>query len=90
MVLAEAVWVLTNDYRRSSAQIALAVERLLSHRSLILENAVAVMEAVRLFRAHPALGFADCLILELARRAGHLPLGTFDRRLAKTDGAQRI
>jgi hypothetical protein len=25
------------------------------------------------------LGFSDCLILETARKAGHLPLGTFDR-----------
>jgi len=28
--------------------------------------------------------------LEVARKAGHLPLGTFDRDLAKTDGAQRL
>ena len=37
-----------------------------------------------------ALGFSDCLVLETARKAGHLPLGTFDRNLARLDGAQRL
>ncbi len=90
LVLAEAVWVLGNDYKSSSAQIARAVERLLSHRFLAMENPVAVMDALRLFRTRPSLGFSDCLILELARKAGHLPLGTFDRRLAQAQGAQKI
>jgi predicted nucleic acid-binding protein len=36
------------------------------------------------------LGFSDCLVLETARKAGHLPLGTFDRDLAKLDGAVRL
>jgi hypothetical protein len=29
-------------------------------------------------------------MLEVARRAGHLPLGTFDRNLAKLDGTRRL
>jgi predicted nucleic acid-binding protein len=36
------------------------------------------------------LGFSDCLVLEIARKAGHLPLGTFDRNLSKLDGAQKL
>ncbi len=36
------------------------------------------------------LGFSDCLVLESARKAGHIPLGTFDRQLAKLEGAQRL
>jgi predicted nucleic acid-binding protein len=42
------------------------------------------------YRSRPALGFTDCLVVELARKAGHLPLGTFDRDLAKIDGAQLL
>jgi predicted nucleic acid-binding protein len=41
-----------------------------------------------LSRAAP--GFPDRLVLEIARKAGHLPLGTFDRGLAKLEGAQRL
>jgi hypothetical protein len=29
-------------------------------------------------------------VLEIARKAGHLPLGTFDRALAKLEGTQRV
>jgi predicted nucleic acid-binding protein len=38
----------------------------------------------------PALGFSDCLILEIARKAGHVPLGTFDKRLSKLNGVERL
>jgi hypothetical protein len=29
-------------------------------------------------------------MLQLARKAGHLPLGTFDRALAKVEGTERL
>jgi len=50
----------------------------------------AVAAALETFRRRPALGFSDCLLIELARKAGHLPLGTFDRDLSKLDGATRL
>lgn len=40
--------------------------------------------------AFVAMGFSDCLVLEMARKAGHLPLGTFDHALGKQEGAQRL
>jgi predicted nucleic acid-binding protein len=46
--------------------------------------------ALEQFRKRPAVSFSDCLILEIARKAGHLPLGTFDRGLAKLPDAQRL
>jgi predicted nucleic acid-binding protein len=63
---------------------------LLHHRDLVLQEPEAVAGALELFRAKPALGFSDCLILQLARKAGHLPLGTFDRGLAKVEGTQKL
>jgi predicted nucleic acid-binding protein len=36
------------------------------------------------------VGFSDCLILEVARKSGHLPLGTFDRDLSKLAGAHKL
>jgi predicted nucleic acid-binding protein len=33
---------------------------------------------------------SDYLVLEIARKAGHVPLGTFDRQLARLDGAQKL
>jgi predicted nucleic acid-binding protein len=90
LVLAETVWVLSAVYERGPAEIATALEMLLHHRDLTLQDPVVVAAALEHYRERPTLGFSDCLVLEVARRAGHLPLGTFDRELARLDGAQRL
>lgn len=90
LVLAEATWVLDSVYGLSPTSIATAIEMLLSHRQLSVQESDVVRSAVALFRDRPAVGFSDCLILEVARRAGQTPLGTFDRALAKAPGATRI
>jgi predicted nucleic-acid-binding protein len=87
LVLAETLWVLDAVYERTSAQIARAIDLLLNHKHLTLQDADVVALALEHFRARPSLGFSDCLVLEIARKAGHLPLGTFDKRLGKLDGA---
>jgi len=88
LVLAESVWVLEAVHGRSPAQLAAAVELLLNHEHLSIQDSEVVARALANFRARPSLGFSDCLVLEIARQAGHLPLGTFDRRLAQLEGAQ--
>ena len=90
VVLIEAVWVLRSYYGRSPQQIVQSIEMLLSNTDLTLQDADVVEAALALFRANPAIGFSDCLVLSTARKAGHLPLGTFDRALGKLDGAARI
>ncbi len=62
----------------------------LNHRDLTLQDSEAVGAALEHFRERPKLGFSDCLVLEVARKAGHLPLGTFDRELDELDGVQRL
>ena len=90
LVLVETMWVLDAVYDRTAQQIALAVEMLLSHKDLAIQDSDVVAMAVDEYRNRPALGFSDCLVLQVARKAGHLPLGTFDRELAKLDGVQRL
>jgi predicted nucleic-acid-binding protein len=90
LVLAETAWVLDAAYARKADQIATAVDMLLNHRDLTMQDAEVVAVALEQFRKRPKLGFSDCLVLEIARKAGHLPLGTFDRDLAKLSGAQRL
>jgi predicted nucleic-acid-binding protein len=90
LALAEATWVLASVYDRSAADIATAVDMLLNHEHLTLQDSDAVEAAVTTFRKRPALGFSDCLVLEVARKAGHLPLGTFDRAFSKLAGAERL
>jgi predicted nucleic acid-binding protein len=81
---------LTSVYERGPAEIATAVDMLLNHQQLALQDPEAVAAAVEHFRRRPALGFSDSLVLAIARKAGHLPLGTFDRNLAKLDGTRKL
>ena len=90
LVLAETLWVLDAVYERSAKQIGAAVQMLLTHAELTLQDADVVVAALTQFRARPSLGFSDCLVLEIARKAGQLPLGSFDRQLAKLEGTQRL
>jgi predicted nucleic-acid-binding protein len=90
VVLVEAVWVLTSVYELEAPAVATAVDMLLDHRDLTLQDADVVVAALEQYRAKPAVSFSDCLVLEAARKAGHLPLGTFDRNLGKLEGAQRL
>lgn len=90
LAIAEATWVLESVHDRNAEAIATAVEMLLSHEHLTVQDAEAVAAAVALFRQRPKVGFSDCLMVEVARKAGHTPLGTFDRDLGKIDGAQRL
>lgn len=90
LALAEATWVLASVYDRGPAAIATAVDMLLNHQHLTLQDSDAVAAAVERFRRRPAVGFSDCLMLEVAHKAGHRPLGTFDRDLGKLDGAHKL
>ena len=90
LAVAEATWVLASVYESRAEAVATAVEMLLSHERLTIQDEEVVAAALAQFRAHPKAGFSDCLMLEIARKAGHTPLGTFDRDLGKVEGAQRL
>jgi predicted nucleic-acid-binding protein len=90
LVLMEAAWVLSSVYDVGSSHLAVAVDMLLNHQSLAVQDADVVALALRQFQAKPAIGFPDCLVLEVARKAGHLPLGTFARTLSKLEGTEEI
>ena len=90
MVLAETAWVLGAVYELEHSEIATVIELLLSHEHLTLQDAEVVGAALAHYRSFPAMGFTDCLVLEIARKAGHIPVGTFDKRLARLDGAERL
>ena len=90
LVLAETSWVLDSVFALGPREIATAIGMLLNHAQLTLQDADVVSAALESFRKRPAVSFSDSLIVEIARKNGHLPLGTFDRDLAKSEGAQRI
>ena len=90
LVLMEATWVLATVYEVAPVGMTTAIDMLLNHNNLTVQDPGVVALALQQFQAKPSLGFSDCLVLEVARKAGHLPLGTFDRTLGKLEGAERI
>jgi len=90
LVLVETVWVLESVFDLQRSQLVLAVEMLLNHRDLTLQDPDVVQAALESFRRRSKVGFSDCMVLEVARKAGHCPLGTFDRHLSKLEGAEAL
>lgn len=90
LVLAETAWVLDSVYELDSEQIATAVDMLLNHEHLTIQDADVVAIALESFRKQSAIGFTDNLIIEIARKNGHIPVGTFDRDLARLEGTERL
>jgi predicted nucleic-acid-binding protein len=89
-VLVETTCVLESVYELHPELIALAVEMLLNHEHLTVQDADTVAAALESFRSRPAVSLSDNLIVEISRKTGHIPLGTFDKTLARVDGVQRL
>ncbi len=83
LVLQETLWVLERAYRLERRALAKVVELLLDHETLALEAPDVVRQALQEFEMSTTVGFSDCLILATARARGHVPLGSFDKRLSK-------
>jgi predicted nucleic-acid-binding protein len=90
LALPEAMGVLAAVYDRTPADVASAVEMLLNHQTLTIQDSDVVSAALDHFRRRPVLGFSDCMLLEIARKSGHLPLGTFDPAFSKLPNAEKI
>jgi predicted nucleic-acid-binding protein len=90
VVLVETIWVLDSVYERSNEQLATVVDMLLNHKELTLQDSEVVAAALAGYRKRPSVGFSDHLLREVAFKAGHLPVGTFDRELAKLSDVERL
>jgi predicted nucleic-acid-binding protein len=90
LALAESTWVLETVYDRNAAEIATTIDMLLNHLHLTVQDADVARSALDDFRRRPSLGYSDCLMLAVGRKAGHVPLGTFDRNLARLEGTHRL
>ena len=83
-------WVLDSVYEFEREQLATVIEMLLDQEHLVVQDPEVVAAAAAHYRAGVGSDFADCMILEVARSTGNVPLATFDQKLAKAEGAQRL
>lgn len=89
LVLTECIWVLEAAYDLNKAQIETVIEMLLNHAQLVLQDADLVEIALERYTKSKKVSFADILILVTANKAGHKPLGTFDKALVKLEGVEK-
>ena len=90
LVLAETVWVLESVYGVGRPRITTVVGMLLEHDRLTLQDEDVIRGAHSAFERDRSVGFTDCLIAEAARKAGHLPVGTFDKAMSRLEGGRGL
>ena len=88
-VVLEVAWVLERSCRFTRPQIAEALMDLTASDTLVVEHSDDVAAAAYRFR-QGGVGFSDLMILRAAERADSTPLQTFDRRLARMQGAELL
>ena len=81
-VMVELVWVLERAYHYTRAEIAGAIEGLLSAVELEVEASDDIGTALSAYRDQ-GFGFADLMIAAAARRVGAKTLMTYDRKAAR-------
>ena len=85
-VIQEFVWVLERSYKFPREQIAELVFGLTSTAGFVVETTDDIANAAELY-AQTNADFSDLLILAAAKRVDAKPLYTFDRKLARMEGA---
>ena len=88
-VMIEVAWVLERSYGFTRSRVAEALMDLSASDGLVVENSDDVAAAAHRYGQGGA-GFSDLMILAAAERVGATPLHTFDRRLARVDGAMLV
>jgi predicted nucleic-acid-binding protein len=71
LAVLEATRVPESVYQRDPVAIATAVDMLLNHERLTVQDAEILAAAVTPFRRHPRVGFPDCLMVERAQGWTH-------------------
>lgn len=88
-VIVELVWVLERAYKMTRAQIAPAVEGLLTSREFVVEDADRVGLGLARY-AMGGAGFSDRMILLASVDAQCACLATFDKALARDQCVQLL
>lgn len=85
VAVTELVWVMQGSYNKTKDETIVLLEKLLSTKELVLENAEVIWEAIRSYASSQA-DFPDCLIERSAHNANCKHTVTFDSKAAKTAG----
>ena len=88
-VAIEVAWVLERSYRFTRGDIAEALMELMASNNLVFEASDDIARVAYLY-SQGGPGFSDRMVLAAAGRADAIPLFTFDRQLARLEGAELV
>jgi predicted nucleic-acid-binding protein len=89
IVVAETTWILEQKLKLPRAGICDVVDRLLYSVNITVGDSAAVNEARQVYET-ANIGFADCLIAQMNRRAGCSYTLTFDKKAGRHTGFRNI
>ena len=75
------------EWREAKEEIDRCLGRMAAAKT---SRAQTRQQALEVFQKQSGTGFVDCLIVEIASKAGHQPLGTFDRLMSKLPSAVNV
>lgn len=88
-IISEVVYVLESSrYHKTREEIHDALIDLVRNPGIETDAQDVVIDALRRFRAHPALDFPDCLIAAIALHR-NMPVASFDRDLDRFKDVHR-
>jgi predicted nucleic acid-binding protein len=89
-VVAECAFVCARVYGSDNQPIAHALQEILSYPGIRTDHPEALATALELWGAQGPLSFADCFHLALAKQLGMTRIYTFDRKMDRYPGVERI
>ena len=89
IVVAETTWILEQKLKLDRAAVCEVIDRLLYSINIRVGEANAVTDARQIY-GNSNIGFADCLIARINRRAGCDYTLTFDRKAGRQAGFRNI
>ena len=89
-VIAECAFVCARVYGTDNRHIASALQEILSYSGVRTDHPEALVAALDLWGTQGPLSFADCFHLALAKQLGMSRIYTFDRKMGRYPGVERI
>jgi predicted nucleic acid-binding protein len=89
-VVAEISWLLIRQRGVPRHDVADALTALFQVGGIVVENAQAVASALRFLKSSSGLSFVDCYHLALAEELGMRQIYSFDKRMSRYPGVDRI
>ena len=86
----EAAYVFDRVYRTPRQQIASALANVLALNGISLPERAAIISTLDLWARESPLSFADCYHLVLAESLGLEAISSFDRKMGRYPGVERL